>query len=245
MARAITTEGSRDGKGFMRGLAVDAVIFGFNERQLKVLLLEYKSTGLFALPGGFVRETENLNDAAVRVVNNRTGLHNIFLEQFYTFGDYSRYDPTPMKAIMQTRNKDVPEDHWLLQRFITVGYYALVDFTRAIPTPDEISDSCRWYDLNALPKLIQDHTLIIQKALETLQVSLDQKLVGFNLLPEQFTMGELQSVYETIQNKQLIRAAFQRKMLSLGILELVAKKMTGKAHKAPYLYRFIKTSNTI
>jgi len=240
MANAITTEGARDGKGFMHGLAVDAVIFGFHERQLKVLLLEYKSTGLFALPGGFVREQENLNDAAIRVVNNRTGLHNIFLEQFYTFGDYSRYDPTPMKAIMQTRNSNIPEDHWLLQRFITVGYYALVDFTQAIPTPDEISDSCRWYDLTALPTLIQDHTLIIQKALETLQVSLDQKLTGFNLLPEQFTMGELQSVYETIQSKQLIRAAFQRKMLSLGILELVAKKMTGKAHKAPYLYRFVK-----
>ena len=240
MANAITTEGDRDGKGFMHGLAVDAVIFGFHERQLKVLLLEYKSTGLFALPGGFVGEQENLNDAAVRVVNNRTGLHNIFLEQFYTFGDYSRYDPTPMRAIMQARNSNIPEDHWLLRRFITVGYYALVDFTQAIPTPDEISDSCRWYDLNALPKLIQDHALIIQKALETLQVSLDQKLTGFNLLPEQFTMGELQSVYETIQNKQLIRAAFQRKMLSLGILELVAKKMTGKAHKAPYLYRFVQ-----
>ncbi len=224
----------------MAGLAIDAVIFGFHDRQLKVLLLEYKSTGLFALPGGFIKDTEDVDDAAKKMVTRRTGLHDIFLEQFYTFGDYSRFDPEPMRAIMSAKGTMPPSDHWLLQRFITIGYYALVDFTQAIPTPDEISDSCKWYQLDALPVLMQDHALIIKKALETLQVSLDQKLTGFNLLPEQFTMGELQSVYETILGKTLIRAAFQRKMLSLDILELVAKKMTGKAHKAPYLYRFVK-----
>lgn len=239
MPKEVITEEAKDGKGFMLGLAVDAVIFGFHDRQLKVLLLEYKQTGLFALPGGFIRTKENLNDAATRIVTRRTGLHNIYLQQFYTFGDYSRYDPTPMKAIMNAKGIKAPADHWLLQRFITVGYLALVDFTKALPTPDAISDSCRWYDLNALPVLMQDHRSIIDKALETLQLTLDQKLTGFNLLPEHFTMGDLQSVYETILGKPLIRAAFQRKMLGLGILELVAKKMTGKAHKAPYLYRFI------
>lgn len=241
MAIHITNEEAKEGKGFIHGLAVDAVIFGFHQHQLKVLLLEYKSTGLFALPGGFIREKENLNDAATRVVNLRTGLHDIYLEQFYAFGDYSRYDPKPIQAIMkETRGAVPPPEHWLLQRFITVGYYALVDFTKAIPTPDEISDSCTWYSLDALPVLIQDHRDIITKALQTLSTSLDEKLIGFNLLPETFTMGELQSVYETIQGRQLIRPAFQRKMLSLGILELVAKRVTGKAHKAPYLYRFVR-----
>lgn len=240
MAIHITSEEAKDGKGFIHGLAVDAVIFGFHQNQLKVLLLEYKSTGLFALPGGFIREEENLNDAATRVVNQRTGLHDIYLEQFYTFGDYSRFDPAPMRAIMEAKGYTPPPDHWLLKRFITVGYFALVDFTKAIPTPDEISDSCTWYSLDALPALIQDHRQVITKALQTLSLSLDEKLVGFNLLPEQFTMGELQCVYETIQGKKLIRAAFQRKMLSLGILELVAKRLTGKAHKAPYLYKFVR-----
>lgn len=236
----VPEEGLEEGTGFMHGLALDAVIFGFHDRQLKVLLLEYKNTGLFALPGGFIREKENLNDAATRVVTRRTGLHDIFLEQFYVFGDYSRYDPQPLKAIMRAKGRIPSPNHWLLKRFITVGYYALVDFTQAIPTPDAMSDTCTWYDLNALPELMQDHALIIKKALETLQLTLDQKLTGFNLLPENFTMGELQAVYETILNKKLIRAAFQRKMLSLGILEKVAKKFTGKAHKAPYLYRFKK-----
>lgn len=241
MANKVITEAAEGGNGFIHHLAVDAVIFGFNERQLKVLLLEYKSTGLFALPGGFIKQDEDLNGAAARVVTRRTGLHNIFLEQFYTFGDYSRFDASPMKTIMKARGMQTPVDHWLLQRFITVGFYALVDFTKAIPAPDEISDSCKWYELNNLPKLMQDHNQVVAKALETLRASLDQKLTGFNLLPGHFTMGELQSVYETILGKQLIRAAFQRKMLSLGILELVAKKMTGKAHKAPYVYRFVKS----
>ena len=87
--------------------------------------------------------------------------------------------------------------------------------------------------------LMQDHAAIIAKALETLRLNLDHKLIVFNLLPEHFTMGELQSLYETILNKKLIRAAFQRKMLGLGVLERLAKKWTGGAHKAPYLYRFV------
>ena len=89
-----------------------------------------------------------------------------------------------------------------------------------------------------MPQLIQDHTQIVKKALDTLRTNLDDKLIGFNLLPRDFTMGDLQQLYETILGKKLLRPAFQRKMLSLGILERVAKKFTGGAHKAPYLYRF-------
>jgi hypothetical protein len=140
---------------------------------------------------------------------------------------------------MTARDFSPDNDHWLLKRFVSIGYYALVDFTKAIPTPDSISDSCDWFSLDSLPTLMQDHRQIVDKALQVLQANLDHKLIGFNLLPENFTMGDLQCLYETILNKKLIRAAFQRKMLSLGILERVAKKWTGGAHKAPYLYRFI------
>jgi 8-oxo-dGTP diphosphatase len=231
------------GHGFMPGLAVDAVIFGFHDQQLKVLLMQYKKTGVFALPGGFIGEKENLNDAAKRVVSERTGLENIYLEQFYVFGDYGRFDPKPLKTIM-TANGVIPEDdHWLLQRFISVGYYALVDFTKVIPMPDRIFDGCAWYDLANIPVLMQDHTSIIQKALTALRADLDNKLVAFNLMPDEFTMSELQTLYETILGKNLLRPAFQRKILSLGILERVAKKWTGGAHKAPYLYRFISENN--
>ncbi|MDX1941298.1 MAG: NUDIX domain-containing protein [Saprospiraceae bacterium] len=228
-----------DGKGYLPGLAVDTVIFGFHEYQLKILLLEYKNTGLFALPGGFIKDEENLNDAAKRILFERTSLTDVYLEQFYVFGDRSRHDPAPMQAIMQKNGIKITDNHWLLQRFISVGYYALIDFTKAFPIPDLMSDSCAWHDLEYLPNLMQDHQDIVKKALETLQINLDRKLIGFNLMPETFTMAELQRLYETILGEKLRRSSFQRKLLSLGILERIAKKKTGAAHKAPYLYRFI------
>ncbi len=228
------------GAGFMHGLAIDAVIFGFHDRHLKVLLMRYNKTGVVALPGGFIHKTENLNDAANRIVSERTGLKNIYLEQFYVFGDYGRSDPQPMKDILTANDIRHDDNHWLLQRFISIGYYALVDFTKVVPNPDRIFDSCDWYDLTSIPKLMQDHNTIIQKALESLRTDLDNKLIAFNLMQEEFTLGDLQILYETILDKKLLRPAFQRKMLSLGILERVAKKWTGAAHKAPYLYRFSK-----
>jgi len=234
-------ESTEDGAGFLKGIAIDAVIFGFHDDQLKVLLVEYKHTNIIALPGGFIGEFEDLNIAAGRVVRERTGLENIFLDQFYVFGDYSRYDPLPFKTIMEANGTTPPDDHWLLGRFISVGYYALVDFTKAKPAPAAIFDSCDWYDLGNIPKLVQDHRQIIDRALEALRANLDNQLVGLNLLPEDFTMNDLQTLYETILGKKLIRSAFQRKMLSLGILERIAKKFTGGAHKAPYLYRFVST----
>ncbi|HJP62614.1 MAG TPA: NUDIX domain-containing protein [Mucilaginibacter sp.] len=233
------SEDNATGQGYLHGLAIDAVVFGFHDHQLKVLLMEYKKSKIFALPGGFIHDDEDLNKAAHRVVSERTGLQNIYLEQFYVFGDHGRSDPRPMKTIMRNIGLQHNDNHWLLQRFISVGYYALVDFTKVTPMPDKIFDGCAWYPLDDIPDLMQDHAQIVKKALNSLQVDLDRKLVAFNLMPEEFTMNELQAVYETILDKKLLRAAFQRKILGLGLLERVAKKWTGGAHKAPYLYRFI------
>jgi len=230
-----------NGVGFLPGLATDLVIFGFHQNQLKILLLTYQNTSLFALPGGFVREGENVNDAARRTLTQRTSLRDIYLEQFYLFGDQNRHDPAPLRAIMVGKGIQPTEDHWLLRRFVTVGYYALVDFTQAVPTPDPLSDSCEWYDLACLPPLMLDHQLIVQKALETLRARLDFNQWVAPLLPPTFTMSDLQNLYETILDQKLHRSAFQRKMLSLAILERVEKKYSGGAHKAPYLYRFINS----
>ena len=224
--------------GFLPGLAIDAVIFGFHEGQLKILILRYRNTNLFALPGGFIKQSEDLDEAARRVLADRTGLVNIYLEQFFAFGDRGRSDPSFMKTILSHNNVQVEPDHWLLRRFVSIGYYALVDFTKAVPLPDSLSDRCDWYELDKLPSLMQDHNAIVQKALETLRMNLDRQLIGFNLLTETFTMGDLQSLYETILCENLNRSSFQRKMLGLDILERVDKKWTGGAHKAPYLYRF-------
>ena len=224
--------------GFLPGLAIDTVIFGFHEKQLRILLLEYRNTGLFALPGGFILATEDLDSAARRILAERTGLKNIYLEQFQVFGNLSRHDPEPMRIIMKKNNIRITAGHWLLKRFVSVGYYALIDFTKAVPKPDLMSDSCKWYDLQVLPPLMQDHSSIVEKALETLRINLDRKLIGFNLLPETFTMNELLGLYETVLNEKLNRSSFQRRILGLKILERVNKKYSGGAHKAPYVYRF-------
>jgi hypothetical protein len=223
---------------FHPNLSIDCVIFGFHEGLLKVLLLEFKNTKHLALPGGFVYKDESVDAAAKRILEERTGLKNIYLEQFYTFGAAERCKNSVHKVFLDANQISNDENHWLLGRYVSVGYYALVDFSKVSPTPDILSDFCDWYEINQLPDLILDHRAMIDKALENLSIMIDYKLLVFNLLPETFTMNELQALYETIMGKKLLRTNFQRKMLSLDILERVDKKKTGGAHKAPYLYRF-------
>lgn len=227
-------------KLFLPGLSVDTVIFGFHEGQLMVLLLQYKNTNTFALPGGLILKEENADQAACRTLRSRTGLSNIYLEQFHVFSDKDRSNPSFFERILKARGVKTLKNHFLLNRFVSIAYYALVDFTKAVPTADGLADECRWHDLKNLPPLIQDHAKIIQKALASLRDNLDRKLVGFNLLPDLFTMGELQVLYETILNEKFRRTSFQRKMLNLDILKKVDKKWTGAAHKAPFLYTFLQ-----
>lgn len=222
-------------------LAYDSVVFGFAKGKLKILLMEYHATGWHALPGGFVRRTENLEDAVKRGLFERTGLQEIYLKQFHTFGDSSRYQPEVMRTILEANGHAIPENYWMLDRFFSVAYYALIDHEKVTLTPDNLSDSIAWYEIDQLPKLIFDHDKIVQKALQTLRENLDRNLIGGNLLPDRFTMNELQAVYEAILGDKLRRTSFQRKMLSLDILDRHEKLFTGKSHKAPYLYSFKTT----
>lgn len=227
------------GEQYLTNIAYDSVVFGFSGDKLKILLMEYHNTGFFALPGGFVLRKENLNDAVRRGLKERTGLDNIYLEQCYVFGDANRSSKA-MKTILKANDFEVPDDHWLLDRFISVAYYALINYENVIPKPDGLSDSCTWYDIDALPELIFDHNAIVAKALQTLRNNLDQRLVGMNLLSKKFTMKDLQQVYEAILGTKLRRTTFQRKILSLNILKRHGKYYSGSANKAPYLYSFKK-----
>jgi 8-oxo-dGTP diphosphatase len=219
-------------------VAFDSVVFGFSKGKLKILLMEYHATGWFALPGGFVARNENLEDAVKRGLLERTGLQDVYLEQFHTFGSVDRFKPEVMKRIFEANNHPIDWDHWLLDRFLSIGYYALIDHEKVTLQPDAISDSIAWYDIEALPELILDHGKIVEKALQTLRENLDRKLIGGNLLSDRFTMNELQAVYEAILGEKLRRTSFQRKLLSMDILERHEKLFTGKSHKAPYLYSF-------
>ena len=227
-----------NGDGYLLNIAYDSVVFGFSGDKLKILLIEYHNTRLFALPGGFVKKNENLDDAVRRGLKERTGVDNIYLEQSYVFGDTARHKPKVLSTILKANGVAHDASHWLLGRFITVSYYALVNYKKVVLKPDTISDSCTWYNIDELPELILDHKDIVAKALQTLRSNLDQKLIGINLLPLRFTMKELQHVYESIVGEKLRRTTFQRKMLSLEILKRHEKQYSGKAHKAPYLYSF-------
>lgn len=225
---------------YLPHIAYDSVIIGFSGKDLKILIMEYHNTGLFALPGGFVGKNETLDDAVRRGLEERTGLKNIYLEQFHTFGDLERFKPEVIEAILKANSKNTKSMQWLLDRFISVGYYALINYEHVVPAPDALSDSCQWYSIKKLPKLILDHKLIVDTAIQTLRDNLDRKLVGGNLLPEKFTMKELQHVYEAILGEKFRRTSFQRKMLAADTLKRHEKRFSGKAHKAPYLYSFKK-----
>lgn len=233
---------------YIHQLSIDCVIFGYRQRQLFVLTPKLNFRGDFwALPSGFIYQNEAIDQAARRILEHRTGIKDIYLDQFRVYGDARRTNRSFLERLM-TLNADILGDallnqkefDWITRRFVSIGYYALVDMNKVIPQKTDLDECIEWCALNELPTMIMEHNLMVTQALETLQLNLDQKLIAFNLLPETFTMKELQELYEAIYDKPFPRNNFQKKMLDLNVLERLEKKFTGAANKAPYLYRFQK-----
>lgn len=223
------------------GLSIDCVIFGFHENELKILLLKLKSSNKWALPGGFVNKDKDVDEEAVNVLKRRTGLENIFLRQFHLFGDVSRNLEGHAANLVEMKVIPADAQSWFDQRFVTVGYYALVEYSKVKqPTPDYTSDSCEWCALSELPELILDHRKILDHAHAALKKELNNQPIGMNLLPDLFSIPELQALYETVLGKKLDRRNFRRRMLGYGIFIPTNKRRTGVAHKAPMLYKFDK-----
>ena len=212
-------------------ISVDTVIFGFNGDQLKVLLLKMKFNHQYFLPGGYMKKDENLESAAIRILRERTQLDKIFLQEFAVFSELNRSEEA---------FKDFSDDLWHKKRFISVGYYALVNHKDVSPIGDELSESCDWIILDELESqnITMDHKQIIEKALNTLREQISYKPIGLNLLPEKFTLSELQKLYEAILGRTLNRGNFYRKIKNIGILKKLDEKRKGGAHKAPDLYTF-------
>jgi ADP-ribose pyrophosphatase YjhB (NUDIX family) len=225
-------------QSFIPSLSLDCVIFGFHENQLKVLLLKHRYLDMWSLPGGFIYKDEPTDAAAYRVLKERTGLNQIFLQQFHVFGEPERYEKEFHLRDFKRDGINVNADHWILQRFVTIGYYALVEFSKVSPAPDTLSEKCLWWDVHNVPVLILDHRKIFDRALATLRMQLNYQPIGYNLLPEKFTMPELQKLYETILDKKLDRRNFQRRILGYEILRRLRETKKGVPHKSPYLYSF-------
>lgn len=210
-------------------ISVDSVVFGFHENQLKVLLVSTSVENKWLLPGGYVLKTENLNDAAQRVLNDRTGIDKVYLQEFGVFGNLNRSEEF---------FEDYEDDLWNKQRFVSVGFYALVDYAEVKLSTDSYAESCEWKAIDSLPELAMDHQHIYETALTVLRQQLSYKPIGMNLLPEQFTISELQKLYETILGKPLNRGNFYRRIMRFGILVKQGDLRKGGAHKAPNLYSF-------
>lgn len=222
---------------YLQHISIDCVVFGFHESELKVLLLKAKYAGKWALPGGFILKEEHMDHAAQRILKERTGLDKIYLQQYYVFSDPERSDKKINQLFLKNAGLKA-EKSWMFERFISVGYSALVDFTKVQPVADLFSDACEWFNIHDIPQMILDHNKILEKALDHLRIQLNFHPVGYNLLPLKFTMPELQKLYETILDRILDRRNFQRKIVGTGILKRLNETKKGVAHKAAWYYKF-------
>lgn len=234
------TELIGDPSSYLPGVSIDCVVAGFDLKELYILLLKWKEHDIWMLPGGFIHLHEDMDQAATRILEERTGIKLPYLKQFHTFGDVNRREKNLLSEVDLQGKLFADFTAFLAQRFISTGYLSLVDMHNCTPTPDIMSDRCTWIPLNQLPELLFDHSEIVEKAMEQLRSRINYMPVGISLLPEKFTMKDFQTMYENILDGRLDRGNFQKKMLKLGFLDRHEKQLTGGAHKAPYLYSFNK-----
>ena len=230
----------KGGELYLPQLSVDSVVFGFEKGQLKVLLLETWG-GVWGLPGGFIQRTESINEAATRVLEERTQLSQVYLKQFYVFGDKFRDYSQEVQKVFQHFNLVWKDQNWLANRFVSIGYYALVDIKQTSVTPGIFSKSSAWIDAYQLPKLMMDHQQIIEKALDRLRKDLDSFPIAYKLLPQKFTMPELHEVVQVIRQKTTDRSRFQKKMFSFKVFKRLDERREGVPYRRPYLYCYENT----
>jgi 8-oxo-dGTP diphosphatase len=200
-------------------IAIDCIVFGFEDDELRLLMIKRRiepRKGDWSLMGGFVREGESLDEAARRILFTLTGLTNVYLEQLYTFGNTYR-DP--------------------LERVVSVTYYALIkinDYDKEIVK----RNGAEWFPAESHPDLIFDHTDMVQMALTKLRRRCRTQPIGFELLPEKFTIPQLQSLYEAILMQKLDKRNFRKKLLSMNLLDKFNEKDKESSKKGAFLYRF-------
>ena len=227
-------------KPIIPNLSVDCVIFGFDSKNLNVLLVERTFTNKqdhsvifsdFTLTGNHVLEGENPDDAAIRILNDLTGLHDIFLEQFHTFGRTDRLLKEKDQLWIHSLGLNIP-DH-----VITVGYYSLIDCT-SVEISDHQSRNVKWFPVKDLPELAFDHAEILHMALERLQLKLKREPIGFELLSEKFTLTQVQRLYEVILDTRFDPRNFRKKISQMKYVIPLDEKQTAVRHKPAQLYIF-------
>ena len=204
----------------MNAITIDCVIFGFNDGVLEVLLVQHAegiSKGKWGLPGGWIKKKESTDNAAHRLLADLTGLDNIYLEQLKAFGDPDRFP---------------------LRRVITIGYYALIKREDYNVKAGFTASDAKWYKINNIPNLIYDHNDILAYSIKNLRNRVRQAPIGFNLLPEKFTLLKLMHLYEEVLGIEMDKSNFRRKILNMKLLVALDEKQQDVSHRAAQLYKF-------
>ncbi|MFV0468270.1 MAG: NUDIX hydrolase [Dysgonomonas sp.] len=238
---ATTTDSVQD--SYHPGFSIHCVILGFHSGKLKILLNKFEHFKNWMLPGDLVHINESVDNAATRILMQRTGLADLFFRQFYLFGNTDRDSKKEIDVFLKEigmTDSDL-QNHWMNKRFISVGYYALANFHEAKTTTIFKNEKIKWFDLENLPDLYADHYKIVMQAIETIRFHIGHIPLGYELLPEKFTIPELRIIYETILGKSLNRRNFQRKILSVGLVRKLEDENTcNRPKQSPLLYSFIK-----
>ena len=220
-------------------LSVDCVVFGFDHNTLRVLLTKRELRDPdtdkvlfvdYTLQGHHVLVNEDLDKAAARVLKDKTGLEGIYLEQFQTFGKTGRMDAEKDKLWVKKTGMNIA-DH-----VITIGYLSLVDSDKI--KPDQQHPDTQWFPVSGLPDLGFDHTKIIEKALERLRIKVSMEPIGFELLPEKFTITQMQHLYEAILGRKFDRRNFRKKVAQMKYMIPLNEKQKGVAHKPAQVFIF-------
>ncbi|MCT4623897.1 MAG: NUDIX domain-containing protein [Schleiferiaceae bacterium] len=216
-------------------VSVDCVVFGFDNEKLNVLLIEQKDLGQttkqLALPGDLVLQEESLDEAASRVLSELTHLEGITLQQFQAFGDPNRVKNVKDIAWLQSYREN-PQ-----ARVITVGYFALVRMDEFKPEASSFAERVFWCEMHEVPELAFDHNSIVTQGLERLRESFTNKQTGFELLPEKFTLNQLQLLHEIILDKPLDKRNFRKKVMKEKLVVGLDEKQKGVLHKPAQLFK--------
>jgi len=203
-------------------LSIDCLIFGFKDGELDVLLVKHGdgiSKGKWALPGGWIKYNESVDHAANRILQSLTGVSDIYLEQLRSFGEVKRYP---------------------LNRVITIAYYALVKAENYALNPGFTASDVKWCGIHDVPNLPYDHGQILDAGFKYLKHKVRHEPIGFNLLPEKFTLHQIQQLYEAILETRLDKPNFRRKLLKMNLLIPCQEKQKDVSHRAANLYKFDK-----